>query len=142
MTQSNLEDARKYMTEAYTALETGKFNLERFPKTTVEQAYYSLFYACHAALAVLGLYPKNHEGVHNMISKEYVKEGKLPKELPSILSSLEERRGKATYKFISFSTQDADYHLNRASNAVNQIYEYLHGLYPDVFNPETLVPPR
>lgn len=138
MTQIDFEEARQYMTRAYMEIDAGKFNLENFPDTTVEKAYYGLFNACHAALAVLGVYPSSHEGVHNMISKEYVKDRKLPKELPSTLSNLLGWREKATYKFAFFNSHDALILLNRATEAVNQIYEHLHELYPDVINPDTL----
>ena len=144
MTQAMLEnfkDARRNMAKAYAEIAAGEFTFEHFPCTTVEKAYYSLFHACNSALALLGLYPKSHEGVHNLISKEYVKDGLLPKEIPSVLSNLEQRRIKATYDHYLYTSEDARCHLDLAINAVSQVHDYLLGLYPDVFKFETLNKP-
>ena len=137
----NLQYARKHMAAAYAAIATGEFNLEHFPSTTVEKAYYSLFHACRSALGLLGFYPRSHEGVHNLIYNEYVKTELLPKEVASALSNLIERRLKATYDYYPYTSEEARIHLDRAIDAVNQIHDYLYGLYPDVFKFETLGQP-
>ena len=137
----NFKDARKNMAKAYAEIAAGEFNVEHFPCTAVEKAYYSLFHACHSALALLGVYPHSHEGVHNLISKKYIKDGLLPKEIPPLLSNLEQRRIKATYDHYTYTSEDARCHLDQAISAVKQIHEHLLELYPDVFNPETLDQP-
>ena len=139
---SDLKLARQYMADAYLAIEAGEFNMERFPNVAINRAYYSLFYACHAALTLRGLHPSSHEGVHNMISKEYVKDGTLPKEIPSILAGLEQRRINADYLPREvYKPEEARHHLDRAIKAVKQIHNHLLELYPDVFKPETLNQP-
>jgi uncharacterized protein (UPF0332 family) len=129
MTQPDLSDfklARQYMADAYLAIEAGKFNMEHFPNVTINRAYYSIFYACHAALALLGLHPSSHEGVHNMISKEYVRNGALSKEIPSTLASLGQRRIKTDYlPQESYKPEEARHFLDRAISAVNQIRDHL-----------------
>ena len=132
MTQRTANDARTYIASAYKSIKAGEFNIEQFPNTAIVEAYYSVFYACHAALALRDLHPSSHEGVHNLISKEYVKNGALTKEIPSALASLEQRRINAQYNLHLYTSQDARYHLDRAINAVKQIHEHLLEVYPEI----------
>jgi uncharacterized protein (UPF0332 family) len=136
MTQEESLSASKYMEGAYEAIKAAEFNIESYPGISVEKAYYSLFYACHAALALKGLFPHSHEGVNNLIGKEYVNDGILPKEIAAALGNLATHSDKAKYNFKRYTTEDAAYHLNRAISAVRQIHECLREQYPDKYTYE------
>jgi uncharacterized protein (UPF0332 family) len=70
---------------------------ERRWESSVNRSYYAALSAAKAALILLGIDPKSHEGVKTMVSKELVLKGLLSKE-----------QGK-WFRELSFEREDADY---------------------------------
>uniref|UniRef100_A0A832A668 HEPN domain-containing protein n=1 Tax=Desulfacinum infernum TaxID=35837 RepID=A0A832A668_9BACT len=69
----------------------------------VNRLYYACFYAVSALLVRDGLSSSKHAGVRSLFNKEYVRTGKVPKDLARIYNDLFERRQEGDYiDFVSF----------------------------------------
>ena len=55
-----------------------------FPADAVSPAYYAVFHAAEAALAVEGDEPRTHQGVKSLFGLRFARTGRLPAELASI----------------------------------------------------------
>jgi len=86
MTRANetLEDAR-ILTNA------GRWN------ACVNRLYYACFYAVSALLVRNGLSSSKHTGVRSLFNRQYVKTGKIQKDLARIYNDLFERRQEGDY---------------------------------------------
>ncbi len=92
MTRANetLEDAR-ILSNA------GRWN------ACVNRLYYACFYAVSALLVRHGLSSSKHTGVRSLFNKQYMKTGKIPKDLAQIYNDLFERRQEGDYiDFVRF----------------------------------------
>jgi uncharacterized protein (UPF0332 family) len=58
----------------------------------VNRLYYTCFYAISALLVRDGLASSKHAGVRSLFNRQYVKTGKIPKDLARIYNDLFERR--------------------------------------------------
>lgn len=88
---ANLERAEESV-EAATILLT-----EGFPDFAASRAYYSVFYASTAALLWQGLEFSKHSGVIAAIHRNFIKTGRLPKNLGKDLNWLFELRNIGDY---------------------------------------------
>ncbi len=79
-----LEDARILAT-------AGRWN------ACVNRLYYACFYAISALLVRDELSSSKHAGVRSLFNMQYVKPGKIPKELARIYNDLFERRQEGDY---------------------------------------------
>ena len=88
------------MQQATEALEDGKYLLAagRGARTAVNRAYYAAFYAVLALLQALGKTPRKHRGVLALFDTEYVRTGRLPKELSAALHQLLDARQEDDYR--------------------------------------------
>ena len=69
----------------------------------VNRLYYACFYAISALLVRHGLSSSKHAGVRSLFNKQYVKTGRIPKDLARIYNDLFERRQEGDYiDFVSF----------------------------------------
>jgi len=69
----------------------------------VNRLYYACFYAVSALLVRDGLSSSKHAGVRSLFNKQYVRTGKVPKDLARIYNDLFERRQEGDYiDFVSF----------------------------------------
>ena len=88
--QETLEDAR-------ILARTGRWN------ACVNRLYYACFYGVSAPLVRDDLSSSKHAGVHSLFDRQYVKTGKIPKDLARIYNDLFERRQEGDYiDFVSF----------------------------------------
>ena len=88
--QETLEDAR-------ILADAGRWN------ACVNRLYYACFYAVTALLVGDGLSSSKHAGVRSLFNRQYVKPGKIPKDLARIYNDLFERRQEGDYiDFVSF----------------------------------------
>jgi len=88
--QETLEDAR-------ILARTGRWN------ACVNRLYYDCFYGVSALLVRDGLSSSKHAGVRSLFNRQYVKTGKIPKDLARIYNDLFERRQEGDYiDFVSF----------------------------------------
>jgi uncharacterized protein (UPF0332 family) len=69
----------------------------------VNRLYYACFYAISALLVRDGHSSSKHVGVRSIFNRQYVKTGKIPKDLARIYNDLFERRQEGDYiDFVSF----------------------------------------
>jgi len=69
----------------------------------VNRLYYACFYAVSALLVRDGLSSSKHAGVRSLFNRQYVKTGKIPKDLARIYNDFFEKRQEGDYiDFVSF----------------------------------------
>lgn len=79
-----------------------------YPADAVSPAYYAAFHAAEAALLVEGDEPRSHEGLKSLFGLRFVKPGRLPEELASILRELKDERQNGDYSiFPAITTEEA-----------------------------------
>ncbi len=85
------------MEQAYETLKEAEILLkEKSLRGTVNRAHYAMFYALLALLATERLGTSKHSGAIGLFDKEFVKTGKIPKELSKSLHLAFDRRRIAT----------------------------------------------
>ncbi|MCR5656778.1 MAG: HEPN domain-containing protein [Butyrivibrio sp.] len=111
--QENLEDAR-------IMYENGRY------KNALNRAYYSIFHAIRAVLALDGFDSSKHSGVIAYFNQNYVKTEIFPKDLSRIIRAASENREKADYlDFFIASREEAEKQINRAESFSEYISNYL-----------------
>jgi uncharacterized protein (UPF0332 family) len=106
--ENNIKKSQSYWEQSQEAIDSAKFNESRFPKTAIEKAYYSAFYAAHSLLALRGEFPDTHKETNNRLRKVFCEPGMLETDDYKILDQLETNRKKATYDTdIVYSSEDA-----------------------------------
>ena len=89
--------ANESMEDAHILAKAGRWN------ACVNRLYYACFYMISALLVHHGLSSSKHTGVRSLFNKQYVKTGKVPKELARIYNDLFERRQEGDYiDFVMF----------------------------------------
>jgi uncharacterized protein (UPF0332 family) len=92
----------------------------------VNRLYYACFYAISALLARHGLSSSKHAGVRSLFNKQYVKTGKIPKDLARIYNDLFERRQEGDYiDFVSFQEAQVTPWIARAEQLVGYVTSLL-----------------
>lgn len=85
----------------------------------VNRLYYACFYAVSALLVIQGLSSSRHSGVRSLFNINYVRTGKVPKELARIYNDLFERRQEGDYiDFVSFQDHQALPWITKAEHLV------------------------
>ncbi len=98
---------------------------ERRWNACVNRLYYACFYAISAILVRDGLSSSKHAGVRSLFNKQYVKTGKVPKELARIYNDLFERRQEGDYiDFVSFQESQVLPWISKAEDLI----KYISGL--------------
>lgn len=113
------------MTRAHETLEDARIlaKAERW-NACVNRLYYACFYATSALLAGDGLSSSKHAGVRSLFNSQYVKPGKVPKDLARIYNDLFERRQEGDYiDFVSFKKSQVIPWIAKAE----ELIEYLVG---------------
>ena len=109
-----LEDAR-------VLAEAGRWN------ACVNRLYYACFHAVSALLVRDGLSSSKHAGVRSLFNKQYVKTGKVPRDLARIYNDLFERRQECDYiDFVSFQESQVLPWISKAEEFIG----YIVGLLP------------
>ena len=97
-----------------------------FPADAVSDAYYATFHAASAALLLEGDEPRSHEGLKTMFGLRFVKSGRLPAELASILRDLKDERENGDYSvFPAITQQDAVRALADAERFVRDVTAFI-----------------
>ena len=92
------EHAAAYMGKARDAARLARLALdEGVLDGAVSRAYYAAFYAATAALLVAGEAPRTHKGVHHRFRLLYVKSGRVPEAIGTLLPYASDMRQKADY---------------------------------------------
>jgi hypothetical protein len=114
--------AREKLAAARHLLEGG------FGADAVPPAYYAVFHMAEAALAIEGDEPRSHEGLKSLFGLRFVKTGRLPAELASILRELKDERENGDYSIFPAITDDeARRAVESAERFVDAVEEFLRG---------------
>ncbi|MDQ7827215.1 MAG: HEPN domain-containing protein [Candidatus Eremiobacteraeota bacterium] len=98
--------------------------------SVVNRAYYAMFYQILALFIHESIEVKTsrHSGVIAAFDKEFIRTGKLPKEMSESLHTVFEARQTGDYKdFTEFSSQDADEYVTMAVTFADSVKKYLKG---------------
>ena len=88
----------------------------------VNRLYYACFYVVSALLVRHGLSSSKHTGVRSLFNKQYVKTGKIPKDLARIYNDLFERRQEGDYiDFVMFQESQVQAWIAEAEQLVGHI---------------------
>jgi uncharacterized protein (UPF0332 family) len=125
--EERLEMSKLYIEKAREAIQEAKVNEAHFPNLSVVRAYYSMFYAAQSALVVRGIEGlRRHEGVNSKFGQIFVKEGKFPKEIFTLMGQAETNRYAADYNLkVKFSSLDAKIHIENAERFVDAVEKML-----------------
>jgi uncharacterized protein (UPF0332 family) len=88
----------------------------------VNRLYYACFYAVSALLVQDDLSSSRHAGVRSLFNRQYVKTGKIPKEMARVYNDLFERRQESDYiDFVSFQESQVLPWIPKAEELVDYI---------------------
>ena len=118
-----LEQAEQALRDARTLLAAESYN------TTVNRAYYAMFYAILALLCIRGLGTSKHSGAIELFDQEFARKGTFDKELTHWLHQAFRLRQRADYKeMVKVSRDRAEETLHNAESFVAQIRKHLAGI--------------
>lgn len=123
MTGLNKELVAYRMSRADETLEDARIlaNAERW-NACVNRLYYACFYAISALLLRDGLSSTRHSGIRGLFNREYVKPGKIPRNLARIFNDLFERRQEGDYvDFVSFKGPQVTPWISQADELIRHI---------------------
>lgn len=116
LSKYRIERAKESLEEARLLYAKGSF------KGTVNRAYYTMFYAASALLALRGLGSSKHSGVIAFFNKEFVKTGIVSKECSEKYHEAFESRLAGDYKdFVSVDEKKAAKILKDAEDFLSEI---------------------
>jgi uncharacterized protein (UPF0332 family) len=109
------------------ALQAAKIMLDKqMFSFAMNRVYYSLYYAVQALLAEQGVAFAKHGQVKGYFNREFIKAGKLPKEIGRFYNKAFEYRQKFDYvDFVSPDQSMVAEYVETAKNVVSQIKLYL-----------------
>jgi uncharacterized protein (UPF0332 family) len=100
-----------------------------YPADAVSPAYYAVYHAAEAVLLVEGDEPRSHEGLKSLFGIRFVKTGRLPVELASIIRELKDERENSDYSiFPAITVEEAERAVTSAEHFVTALETFLHGL--------------
>ena len=111
------------MTRANETMEDARIlaNAKRW-NACVNRLYYACFYAVSALLVRYGLSSSKHTGVRSLFNRQYVKTGKIPKDLARIYNDLFERRQEGDYiDFVTFQEYQVLPWISKAEQLIGYI---------------------
>lgn len=115
------------MSRAYEALEDALIlSRESRWNACVNRLYYACFYAVSALLIIDGLSSSKHAGVRSLFNKQYVKTGKIPKNLARIYNDLFERRQEGDYlDFVTFQESQVLPWISKVKELIDYISDLI-----------------
>lgn len=123
LSKIRLEHAINDLEAAKDLLNTEKFN------SAANRAYYAVFHAIRALLALDGIDRKHHSKVIGEFRRLYIKTGKLDIRLSDIVSELFDIRNDSDYDDFYFIKKDKVIEqINNADYFIEQIKIYLNSL--------------
>lgn len=114
-----LKQAEETLSDAKTMLQDSLS-----PRSIVNRAYYSAFYAVLSLFLSAGINSKTskHAGIIAMFDKEFVHSGKINKNYSKILHQLFKARQEGDYKeFVELSCEDADRFIKLAQEFLDGV---------------------
>jgi uncharacterized protein (UPF0332 family) len=93
------EEVRLYLKRAHRDLSAAKDNLDLgYAHIAVSRAYYAMFYAVSALLAIQGIYHTRHEKLQAVFHENYVKTGKIEPAFYEMIVNVFKARLQSDYK--------------------------------------------
>ena len=96
-----------------------------FPTQAVSRAYYAVFYAAEAALALLGLQRRKHAGLISAFAEHLVRPGEIEPQYGKILQSLFAQRNAADYGAPGATDEDATLAIGDAERFIAAVEAWL-----------------
>jgi uncharacterized protein (UPF0332 family) len=97
-----------------------------YPADAVSPAYYAVFHAAEAVLLVEGDEPRSHEGLKSLFGLRFVKTGRLPEELASILRKLKDERESSDYSiFPAITVEEGEQAVASAERFITALAAFL-----------------
>lgn len=123
MTEWNKDLLQYRMERAYDTLEDARILAGKGRwNACVNRLYYACFYAVSALLVRDGLASSKHAGVRSLFNKQYVKPGKIPKNLARVYNDLFERRQEGDYiDFVKFQESQVLPWVSKAEELVGYV---------------------
>ena len=112
-------------------LDTARLNLEHGDlRSAVDRAYYAMFHAAHAALALKGgEEPKTHKGLLTQFGSKIIKAGYIGKDLGKALWDAYDMRQKGDYDiYADFGDEGVKELIERACEFIKAIRHFLRKL--------------
>ncbi len=108
--------AQETLEEAHILADSARWN------ACVNRLYYACFYAVSALLVRDGLSSSKYAGVRGLFNREYVKTGKIPRDLASIYNDLFERRQEGDYiDYVNFQGSQVLPWISKAEELVQNV---------------------
>jgi uncharacterized protein (UPF0332 family) len=108
--------ATETMEDARVLAKVGRWN------ACVNRLYYACFYVVSALLVRHGLSSSKHTGVRSLFNQQYVKTGKISKDLARIYNDLFERRQEGDYlDFVTFQESQVLPLISKAEQLIEHI---------------------
>lgn len=127
-----MDDKIKYLAKyriekAEDDLESAKLLLvNNFYSQSLNRSYYSIFHAVRSLLTFDKFDSKKHSGIIAYFNKNYVKTGKIGKELSAILMTAERIRTTSDYDDLFVASKDeAELQVENAEKFLYRIKEFL-----------------
>jgi len=116
-----------YIENAREMLEVAQNNLANsFYSSSVNRAYYAIFYAANAVLATKGLARNKHSAVMSVFRQYFVKTGIFDAELSKIYGDVIEDRNEGDYELdVSITLEEIKADLEGAKRFVEEVEKWL-----------------
>ena len=133
MDSETIEGFSKYrLNKAKETLETARmiFNEGKDFTSANNRAYYAIFYAIRAVLAIEEVDFKRHKDVLAYFNKEYVNKEKFPKKIGRKISQAQRIREDSDYDDdYEPSFEKTEQQINTAQELIDLVEEYIHNYY-------------
>lgn len=132
MDSETIEGFSKYrLNKAKETLETARmiFNEGKDFTSANNRAYYAIFYAIRAVLAIEEVDFKRHKDVLAYFNKEYVNKEKFPKKIGRKISQAQRIREDSDYDDYEPSFEKTEQQINTAQELIDLVEEYINNYY-------------
>ena len=121
LSKIRLRNALECLDDAETLLQKGSL------KSAANRAYYAVFHAMRAVLALDDIDMRHHSGVIAEFRRLYIKTGVFPTELSAIISGLFNIRSESDYDDLYLATEETvTLHVQNAKQFVSAVNTYLN----------------
>ncbi len=127
LSRYRMEKARRALSDAKNLVGLDAFD------ASVNRSYYAILSADRSVLILRGIDPETHDGIKTMLSREFIKDGTLPKDLMETFRRVRGRRVNfdygdysetGEYEALDSSTRTEEF-LKKTSELVNELVKGL-----------------